>query len=91
MSDEIHDDFPKRCTFPRCPCSDERICFAEKPTIDGLRGTTEEDRTAITTEKRIELIGEHAQELGRVDVLHEQQLDEIARILQIARRRARST
>ena len=84
MSDEIHTDFPKCCTFPQCPCSDERVCFAEKTPINDLRDTT------ITTEKRIDLIGEHAQELGRIDVLHEQQLDEIARILQIARRRARS-
>lgn len=87
MSDEIHADFPKRCTFPQCPCSDERVCFVEKTPINDLRGTEAE----ITTEKRIDLIGEHAQELGRCDVLHEQQLDEIARILQIARRRARST
>lgn len=46
---------------------------------------------ALTTDaSRIDAIGEHAQELGRADVLHEQQLDEIARILQVARRRVRS-
>lgn len=74
------------------PCRE--LLASDPPSATIGRSTACEDPkkiTAITTEKRIELIGEHAQELGRVDVLHEQQLDEIARILQIARRRARST